>query len=137
MVSLITPHRDLCFLSLPSILSPFSQYNCDPAQPIIPYHSPRQSQITLTQSQIILVLQPVLQILIALPRPLKISNYNIDNTPLINPREALTCLFKTSYTYITQVIRSSLEYPKDLNMAGTFQHLSIYITFLTSIKNGL
>ena len=48
------------------------------------------------------------------------GNYNIDNTPLINPREALACLFNTSHTHIAWVIRSSLEYPKDLNMAGTF-----------------
>jgi len=65
------------------------------------------------------------------------GNYNIDNTPLINLRKALTCLFKTSYTYIAWVIKSGSEYPKDLNVAGTFQHLSIYITFLTNVKNGL
>jgi hypothetical protein len=28
------------------------------------------------------------------------GNYNIDNTLLTHLREALTCLFKTSYTYI-------------------------------------
>jgi len=61
----------------------------------------------------------------------------MDNTPLMNPRKALACLFDTSYTYITWAIRSGPEYPKDLNVAGTFQHLSIYITFLTSVKNGL
>jgi hypothetical protein len=61
----------------------------------------------------------------------------MDNTPLINIRETLACLFNTFYTYITWAIRSSLEYPKDLNMAETFQYLSIYITFLISIKSGL
>jgi len=44
----------------------------------------------------------------------------MDNTLLINLREALACLFDTSYTYIAWVIRNSLEYPKDLNIAGTF-----------------
>ena len=29
------------------------------------------------------------------------GNYNIDNTPLINLREALAYLFNTFYTYIT------------------------------------
>jgi len=48
------------------------------------------------------------------------GDYNMDNTPLANIREALACLFNTSYTYITWVIRSSLEYPKDLNVVGTF-----------------
>jgi len=61
----------------------------------------------------------------------------MDNTLLINLREALACLFNISHTYIAWVIRNGLEYPKDLNMAGTFQHLSIYITFLTSVENGL
>jgi len=59
------------------------------------------------------------------------------NTLLANIREALARLFDTSYTNITWVIRSGLEYPKDLNMAGTFQHLSIYITLLTSVESGL
>jgi len=59
------------------------------------------------------------------------------NTPLVNIREALTRLFNTSYTNIAWVIRSGLEYPKDLNIVGTFQHLSIYITLLTSVKSGL
>jgi len=44
----------------------------------------------------------------------------MDNTPLMNPREALACLFDTSYTHITWAIRSGSEYPKNLNMAGTF-----------------
>jgi len=48
------------------------------------------------------------------------GDYNIDNTPLTNPREALAYLFNTSYTYIAWAIRSSPEYPKDLNMAETF-----------------
>jgi len=61
----------------------------------------------------------------------------MDNTPLTNLREALACLFNTSHTYIAWAIRNGLEYPKNLNVAGTFQHLSIYITFLTSVKNGL
>jgi len=65
------------------------------------------------------------------------GDYNIDNTPLTNPCKALAYLFNTFYTYITWAIRSGPEYPKDLNIAGTFQHLSIYITFLTSVKNGL
>jgi len=65
------------------------------------------------------------------------GNHNIDNTPLMNLREALAYLFDTSHTYIAWVIRNGPEYPKDLNVAGTFQYLSIYITFLTSVKNGL
>jgi len=44
----------------------------------------------------------------------------MDNTPLINLREALACLFNTSYTYIAWVIRNGLEYPKGLNVVGTF-----------------
>jgi len=48
------------------------------------------------------------------------GDYNIDNTPSANIREALAYLFDTLYTYITLAIRSGLEYPKDLNMAGTF-----------------
>jgi len=59
------------------------------------------------------------------------------NTPLANIYKALAYLFNTSYTNITWTIRSGLEYPKNLNMVGTFQHLSIYITFLTSVKSGL
>jgi len=65
------------------------------------------------------------------------GNYNIDNTPLTNLCEALAYLFNTSHTHITWVIRNGLEYPKDLNVVETFQHLFIYITFLTSVKNGL
>ena len=48
------------------------------------------------------------------------DDYNIDNTPLINIREALACLFNTSHPNIAWVIRSGLEYPKDLKVAGTF-----------------
>jgi hypothetical protein len=65
------------------------------------------------------------------------GDYNINNTPLANTRKALTCLFNISYTHITWAIKSSPEYPKDLNMAETFQYLFIYITFLTSIKSSL
>jgi len=48
------------------------------------------------------------------------GDYNIDNTPLTNLRKALAYLFNTSYTHIAWAIRNGLEYPKDLNMAGTF-----------------
>jgi len=48
------------------------------------------------------------------------GDYNIDNTPLTNLREALACLFNTSHTHIAWVIRNGLEYPKDLNVVGTF-----------------
>jgi hypothetical protein len=48
------------------------------------------------------------------------GNYNIDNTLLANPREALTRLFNTFYTNIAWVIRNGPKYLKDLNMAGTF-----------------
>jgi len=65
------------------------------------------------------------------------GDYNMDNTPLMNLREALACLFNTSHTHIAWAIRNGLEYPKGLNVAGTFQYLSIYTTFLTSVKNGL
>jgi len=44
----------------------------------------------------------------------------MDNTLLMNLREALACLFNTSHTYIAWAIRNGPEYPKDLNMAGTF-----------------
>jgi hypothetical protein len=44
----------------------------------------------------------------------------MDNTPLANICEALICLFNTSYAYIAWAIKSSLEYPKDLNVAETF-----------------
>jgi hypothetical protein len=56
---------------------------------------------------------------------------------LANPHKALTCLLDISYTNIAWAIRNGPEYLKDLNMAGTFQQLSIYIAFLTSIKNSL
>jgi len=65
------------------------------------------------------------------------GDYNMDNTPLTNLREALACLFDTSHTHIAWVIRNGPEYPKDLNVVGTFQHLSICTTFLTSVENGL
>ena len=65
------------------------------------------------------------------------GNYNIDNAPLANPREALVRLLDISYTNITWAIRNGPKYLKDLNMAKTFQQLFIYIAFLTSIKNGL
>jgi len=48
------------------------------------------------------------------------GDYNMDNTPSTNLREALACLFDTSHTYIAWAIRNGPEYPKDLNMAGTF-----------------
>ena len=64
------------------------------------------------------------------------GNYNIDNALLVNPYKALTRLLNTSYINITWVIRNSLKYLKDLNIAGTFQQLSIYIAFLTSITSG-
>ena len=59
------------------------------------------------------------------------------NTPLANIREVLARLFDTSYTNIAWTIRSGPEYPKDLNVVETFQHLSIYTTFLTSVKSSL
>jgi hypothetical protein len=65
------------------------------------------------------------------------GDYNIDNTPLANPCEVLTYLLNTSYINITWAIRNGPKYLKDLNVAGTFQQLFIYIAFLTSIKNGL
>ena len=65
------------------------------------------------------------------------GNYNIDNALLVNPREALTCLLNTFYTNITWAIRNGPKYLKDLNIAKTFQQLSIYTTFLINIKNGL
>ena len=49
------------------------------------------------------------------------GDYNIDNALLANPREALARLFNTSYTNITWAIRNGPKYPKDLNMAETFQ----------------
>jgi len=65
------------------------------------------------------------------------GDYNIDNTLLANIREALACLFNTSHPNIAWAIRSGPEYPKNLKAAGTFQHLSIYTPFLTSVKSGL
>ena len=49
------------------------------------------------------------------------GNYNIDNTPLVNPYKVLAYLFNTSYTNIAWVIRNGLKYLKDLNIVGTFQ----------------
>ena len=65
------------------------------------------------------------------------DDHNMDKALLVNTRKVLTRLFKTPYTNIAWAIKSGLEYPKDLNVAGTFQHLFIYTTFLTNIKNGL
>jgi hypothetical protein len=65
------------------------------------------------------------------------GDYNIDNTPLANPHKVLACLLNTFYTNIAWAIRNGPKYLKDLNMAETFQQLSIYTAFLTSIKNGL
>jgi len=65
------------------------------------------------------------------------GDYNMDNTPSTNLRKALAYLFDTSYTHIAWAIRNGPEYPEDLNVAGTFQHLSICTTFLTSVENGL
>ena len=65
------------------------------------------------------------------------GDYNIDNTPLVNPYKALTRLLNIFYTNITWAIRNGPKYLKDLNIAGTFQQLSIYIAFLTSVKSGL
>ena len=80
-----------------------------------------QSQYSLSIALVTLVLQSALQILITPPRSLRMGNYNIDNTPLVNPREALTCLFNTFYTNIAQAIRNSFKYLKDLNCDGTKQ----------------
>ena len=57
------------------------------------------------------------------------GDYNIDNAPLVNLYKTLTCLFDTSYINIAWVIRNGLKYLKDLNIAGTFQQLSIYAAF--------
>ena len=65
------------------------------------------------------------------------GDYNIDNAPLVNPREALAHLFNIFYTNITWAIRNGPEYLKDLNITRTFQQLFIYIAFLISIKNSL
>ena len=54
------------------------------------------------------------------------GDYNINNTPLANPYKALTCLLNTSYINITWAIRNGPEYLKDLDVAETFQQLSIY-----------
>jgi len=61
----------------------------------------------------------------------------MDNTLLANTRKVLACLFNTFYPNIAWAIRSGPEYPKDLKVAGTFQYLSIYTPFLTSVKSGL
>ena len=65
------------------------------------------------------------------------GDYNIDNTPLVNPCEALTRLFNTFYINITWAIRNGPKYLKDLNIAETFQQLSIYTAFLISIESSL
>jgi hypothetical protein len=65
------------------------------------------------------------------------GDYNIDNALLVNPYKVLACLFDIFYTNIAWAIRNSPKYLKDFNIAGTFQQLSIYIAFLTSIKNSL
>jgi hypothetical protein len=65
------------------------------------------------------------------------GDYNIDNAPLANPYKALARLLDTSYTNIAWAIRNGFKYPKDLNIVGTFQQLSIYTAFLINIKNGL
>jgi len=61
----------------------------------------------------------------------------MDNTPTTNTREALAYYFNTSYTNIAWAIRNGPKYLKDLNMAGTFQYLFVYIALLTNIKNSL
>ena len=65
------------------------------------------------------------------------GDYNIDDTLLVNPREALAYLLNISYINITWVIRNGPKYLKDLNIARTFQQLFIYIAFLTSVESGL
>ena len=65
------------------------------------------------------------------------GDHNTDNAPLANPREALARLLDTSYTNIAWAIRNGPEYPKDLDVAGTFQQLSTCAAFLTSIESGL
>ena len=64
------------------------------------------------------------------------GDYNIDNTPLVNPYKVLARFFNTFYINITWVIRNGFKYLKDFNIAGTFQQLFIYIAFLTNIKSG-
>ena len=64
------------------------------------------------------------------------GNYNINNTLLVNPYKILAHLLNTSYTNIAWAIRNGLKYLKDLNIIGTFQQLSIYTAFLTSIESG-
>ena len=96
-----------------------------------------QSQYSLSTASVTLVLQSALQILITLFRSLKMGNYNINNTPLVNLCKALAYLFNTFYTNIAQAIRNNPKYLKNLNMVGTFQQLFIYIAFLTNIKSGL
>jgi hypothetical protein len=65
------------------------------------------------------------------------GDYNTDNAPLANPRKALAHLLNASYTNIAWAIRNGPKYLKDLDIAGTFQQLSTYTAFLTSIKSGL
>ena len=65
------------------------------------------------------------------------GDYNINNAPLVNPHEALACLLNTFYINITWAIRNGPKYPKDLDVVKTFQQLSTYAAFLTSIENGL
>lgn len=65
------------------------------------------------------------------------DDHNTDNAPPTNPREALARLINTSHTNIAWAIRNGPEYPEDLDVAGTFQQLSICAAFLTSIESGL
>jgi hypothetical protein len=48
------------------------------------------------------------------------GDYNIDNALLANPYKTLARLLDTFYINIAWAIRNSSEYPKDLNIAGTF-----------------
>jgi len=48
------------------------------------------------------------------------GDYNIDDVPPTNPREALARLLDTSYTNIAWAIRNGPKYLKDLNIVGTF-----------------
>ena len=48
------------------------------------------------------------------------GDYNIDNAPPANPREALARLLDTFYTNIIWVIRNGPKYLKDFNIVGTF-----------------
>ena len=64
-------------------------------------------------------------------------DHKIGDTPPSDTREALARLFDTSHTNITWAIRNGPKYPEDFDAAQTFQHLSPYAAFLTSIENGL